>query len=57
MRGIYDYGTEDKEADEEYDDCHMLPDGICMAAGSEYCDWECPVMRRLMTATTPAEGF
>ena len=23
-------------------DCGMLPDGSCMKAGSEECDWECP---------------
>lgn len=39
----------DYEDDDEYDpeddfDCHMGPDGQCGAAGSEMCDWECPVM-------------
>jgi len=28
---------EDLEAD-----CGMTPDGYCMNAGSEYCDFECP---------------
>lgn len=23
-------------------DCHMGPDGLCGAAGSEDCDFECP---------------
>ncbi len=23
-------------------DCGMLPDGTCMLAGTEDCDWECP---------------
>ena len=23
-------------------ECHMDADGHCSAAGSEYCDWECP---------------
>lgn len=36
----------DAEDDDEYFDCHMGPDGQCGAAGSEECDWECPVMRR-----------
>lgn len=22
-------------------DCHLMPDGQCMLAGTEYCDWEC----------------
>ena len=30
------------ELDEDYYDCAMLPDGTCMAAGSEDCDFECP---------------
>ena len=25
--------------------CYMHADGYCGAAGSEYCDWECPVRR------------
>jgi len=25
-------------------DCHMGPDGQCGAAGSEMCDFECPIM-------------
>ena len=25
-------------------DCGMMPDGLCMKAGSEECDFECPVM-------------
>ena len=31
--------------DEEFFDCHMGRDGQCGAAGSEMCDFECPVMR------------
>ena len=26
----------------DWTDCGMLPDGTCMKAGSEECDWECP---------------
>jgi hypothetical protein len=39
----------DDERDDEGDDfdCHMGPDGQCGAAGSEWCDWECPTMRAL----------
>lgn len=29
------------EEDEAFDDCHLMSDGQCMLAGSEYCDWEC----------------
>ena len=36
---------EDDRSDEDdgMDDCMMGPDGYCGAAGSEYCDWECPL--------------
>jgi hypothetical protein len=30
-------------------DCAMGPDGQCGKAGSEECDWECPVMREIQT--------
>lgn len=34
---------DDHEAVDELEaDCHMMPDGYCMAAGSEYCEFECP---------------
>lgn len=26
------------------DDCAMMPDGQCGKAGSEECDFECPIM-------------
>lgn len=32
--------------DEEFFDCHMGNDGQCGAAGSEWCDFECPTMAR-----------
>ena len=40
-----EYDTDDEPYDEEDDfDCHMGPDGQCGAAGSEMCDFDCPVM-------------
>lgn len=30
------------EDDEDYADCGLMPDGQCLKAGSEECDWECP---------------
>lgn len=39
---------EDEDLDDEDDwplDCHMHADGQCGAAGSEHCEFECPVMR------------
>jgi hypothetical protein len=34
----------DDAEDDEFFDCGMTPDGQCMKAGSEECDWECPIM-------------
>lgn len=37
--------ADDDEADEDFDDdseCMLRPDGQCGAAGSEWCDFECP---------------
>lgn len=31
----------DEEDDDDYD-CGLMPDGQCLKAGSEECDWECP---------------
>jgi hypothetical protein len=31
------------DEDDDLEDCMMGPDGYCGAAGSEYCDWECPL--------------
>jgi len=42
------YDDDDTQFEEDEDelpfDCHMGPDGLCGAAGSEDCDFECPVM-------------
>lgn len=27
---------------EDMFDCGMMPDGTCLLAGTEDCDWECP---------------
>lgn len=30
------------------DECSYLPEhGGCLSAGSEFCDWECPLRRQL----------
>lgn len=36
----YDDGAPE---DEDEFDCHLGPDGQCGKAGSEECDWECPM--------------
>lgn len=38
----YDYYDEDDEPEEIEGECYMAPNGQCGAAGSEYCDWDCP---------------
>ena len=30
------------DEDEPWLDCALMPDGQCLKAGSEECDWECP---------------
>lgn len=30
------------EEDGDDYDCGLMPDGQCLKAGSEECDWECP---------------
>jgi hypothetical protein len=50
---------DDYDPDDDFD-CHMRPDGQCGAAGSEYCDFECPVMaaihRKQFAARAKAKG-
>ena len=36
------------EFDHALADCHMMRNGLCMKAGSEECDWECPIMADLI---------
>jgi hypothetical protein len=37
------------DAEDEWEramsECGMMADGYCSAAGSEYCDWDCPFSR------------
>lgn len=35
---------DDCDDDDGLGDCAMGPDGQCGKAGSEECDWECPIM-------------
>lgn len=28
--------------EDDWDECGMMPDGGCMLAGTEWCDWDCP---------------
>lgn len=43
-----DFGLDDD--DDEFFDCHMDRNGQCGKAGSEECDFECPVMAEIHRA-------
>lgn len=36
-----DYLFDDEFDGDCEDDCGLMPDGQCMLAGTEFCDWEC----------------
>lgn len=36
---------EPDDDDDLSDECGMTPDGYCQLAGSEWCDWSCPISR------------
>jgi hypothetical protein len=42
------YEDDEVEDEELYleEDCGMGPDGQCGYAGSEFCDWDCPMERQ-----------
>lgn len=31
------------DEEDDLDECALRPDGQCGMAGSEWCDWECPM--------------
>lgn len=37
-----DLDEPDDPLQEALDGCGRLPDGTCMLAGTEFCDWDCP---------------
>ena len=40
---FFDFDEDGDEDDfDPADDCMLMADGQCMAAGSEWCDFECP---------------
>lgn len=39
------FDDERQEEDDDLDSCGRLPDGTCMLAGTEHCDWDCPYSR------------
>lgn len=43
----WEYEDDEVEDDDLYldEDCGKGPDGQCSYAGSEFCDWDCPLER------------
>ncbi len=39
--GVYDDEEPDQHEDECEQECGLMPDGQCMLAGTEHCDWDC----------------
>lgn len=37
---VFDYMDED--GGDLADECRLMPDGTCLLAGTEFCDWDCP---------------
>lgn len=46
------FDDDDRDEEDEFD-CHMGPDGQCGAAGSEMCDFDCPIMRAYRDGSLP----
>lgn len=36
---------DDEPEDDGWDDCGLMPNGQCLKAGSEECDWDCGRLR------------
>ena len=43
---VFDFEPEDHDHDEDdaMFDCGMTQDGFCTLAGTEWCDWHCPLI-------------
>jgi len=42
---FFDDDYDDDPEDDGFEDCGMTDEGLCMYAGSEWCDFECPFNR------------
>jgi len=54
----YDYDEDGDPEDDGLDECAMTSDGYCMLAGTEHCEWECPIVYSSFCQTPhqPKEG-
>lgn len=41
--GWFDDDEPDDDLDLHEADCGLTPDGLCQNAGTEWCDWSCPL--------------
>lgn len=41
--GDWDLDDDEDDFENALDECGQLPDGGCMLAGTEFCDWDCPI--------------
>jgi hypothetical protein len=48
----YDFPEWHDEEGDGLDECAMMPDGYCMLAGTEHCEWECPMTYSSIRPTT-----
>jgi len=37
-----EWGSDDEWEEQMITECQMLPDGQCLLAGSEHCEFDCP---------------
>lgn len=43
---VFDYEQDDEDNfDKALSECGVMSDGLCSMAGSEFCDWECPLLK------------
>lgn len=48
---------DDFEEEDDLADCMMGPDGYCGLAGTEYCDWDCPLSLPRLSPCVDGEGW
>ncbi len=40
---FFEINDNDADWEEPEEDCGRQPDGLCLYAGTEFCDWDCPM--------------
>ena len=55
---MYDQYDDDFEEEDEFEEeCGLMPDGQCLLAGTEHCDWDCGALnaQRIEAMKTPQQ--